>query len=149
MFLEEDADPKGFEFPDSFQTFGGISRESGYGLHQHLIDSSIPTVCKQSLEILPFFRGGSGDAFICIDVHQLPLVMGSNHFHIVAVLRSKAVDLVIGVRADTAVSRNPQDDFFLRHIGWYENLLSCQIVPCHCHSSPPLSATHITTPFLE
>lgn len=55
MFLEEDADPKGFEFPDSIQALGGISRESGYGLHQHLIDSSVPAICKQSLEILSLF----------------------------------------------------------------------------------------------
>jgi len=75
--------------------------------------------------------------------------MGSDHFHVVAVLRSEAVDLVVGVRTDAAVSRNPQDDFFLRHISWYENLLSRQVTPCRCRSFTPLLATHITTPFPE
>ena len=75
--------------------------------------------------------------------------MSSDHFHVVAVLRSEAVDLVVGVRTDATVSRNPQDDFFLRHIGWYGNLLSRQVVFYRCHSFTPLSATHITTPFPE
>ena len=95
MFLEEDADPKGFEFPDSFQTLGGISRESGYGLHQHLIDSSVPAVRKQSLKILPFFRGGPGDAFICVYFCKLPVIMLSDIVIVIALLGCEAVELIL------------------------------------------------------
>ena len=112
MFLEEHADAKGFQFPDSFQAFGGISSEPGNGLHQHLIDSSFSAICKKPLKILSFLGGGTGDALIRINLNQFPSVMVSDQVMIMGLLRSKAVQLVIRIRTDTAIGGHTQSDCF-------------------------------------
>ena len=95
MFLEVDADAKGFQFPDRFQALRGVSGKPGYGFYQHLIDASLSAIRKKALEILPSLCGSTGDPFIRIDINQLPLVMCSDHFSVMIVLCGEAVDLVI------------------------------------------------------
>ena len=63
--------------------------------HQHLIDSSVPAVRKQSLKILPFFRGGPGDAFICVYFCKLPVIMLSDIVIVIALLGCEAVELIL------------------------------------------------------
>lgn len=60
--------------------------------------------------------------------------MGRNHFVVMIILRSEAVNLIVGVGTDTAVGSNPQDDFLLRLRCRYVNLFSCQVIPCRYHS---------------
>ena len=108
MFFEEHTDAQFFQFPDVLQTLFRISGEPGYGLYEDLIDPSFTAVRQHSLEIIPLGGGGSRDAFICIDLRKLPAVVFSDVVIVIGLLGSEAVELILRVGTDTAISGNPQ-----------------------------------------
>jgi hypothetical protein len=112
MFFEEHTDAQFFQFPDVLQTLFRISGEPGYGLYEDLIDPSFTAVRQHSLEVIPLGGGGSRDAFICIDLRKLPVIMLADVFIVIALLGCETVELVIGVGTDTAIGRNTQNNCF-------------------------------------
>ncbi len=72
-----------------------------------------------SVEIIAFAHCKAGDAFVGVDVHQLPIIMAGDVLGVVVDLCDVGVLLVIRIAADTGVWRYTElCDFLLS--GFYD-----------------------------
>ena len=67
----------------------------------------LPTVCHQAVEVLPLIHPRAGQALICVDVHQIPAIVGVDRLRIGPDLGSVGMELVCRVRTDPAVGLLP------------------------------------------
>ena len=149
LALEADIDAQLLQLPHRLQTVLCVPGEAGDGFDEDLVDESSAAVRHHALEVLPLCGGGAGDALVGVDIHHAPLSLAGDQLGVVAVLRREGVELVIGVRADTGISRYPQLRILrlLRRLDLDDAGLRCQ---CRCavcqmlfrHAcSPPVFAT--------
>ena len=108
LLLEADAHADFLQLPCGLQTVLGVSCEAGDGLHQNFVDPAPLAVCEESLEVLSLVRRCAGDPPVGVNIHQLPIRVFSYEGGVVSVLCGERVELVRGIRADTAVCRYPE-----------------------------------------
>ena len=85
----------------------GVSRKPVDGFGEDDIDLPGLAHLNHSVEFIPLFRAGTGDALICKHFHRLPIGVAADLAGIILQLVLIAVELLIGVRADPAIGGHP------------------------------------------
>ena len=70
------------EVPAGGETVAGVPGKSGDGLDHDLIDLALPAVCHQAVEVLTLIHPGAGQTLVCVDVHQIPAIVGVDRLRI-------------------------------------------------------------------
>ena len=112
LFLKEHADTDGLQFTDSFQAVDSVAGKAGDGLSQHPVDQSSPAVRRQPLKVIALVRNGSADAFVGIDVYQLPTIMGGDKVCVIPVLCGVGIELLVRGGAYTGIGGNAERNCF-------------------------------------
>ena len=108
LLLEVDADTKGLQFSHGLQTLFGVACEAGSGFDKNAVNTAAAAVFHHPQEVIPLFNGCAGDTLICIDVCEYPVWIAVDEFCKVSGLGCIGVELIIGVRADAGVCRDPE-----------------------------------------
>ena len=107
FLFEDDPDPPGLQHPYSLQAVHCISCETGEGFCQDEVDPAPLAGGDHPFEFFSFLHTGPGDPLVREDPGQFPIRGFLNFLGVVGFLGGVAVDLLLTVGADPAVSRHP------------------------------------------
>ena len=107
FLFEDDPDPPGLQHPHRLQAVYGVPGETGERLCENEVDPAPLADGDHPVELFALFHAGSGDPLVREDPGQFPIWGLLNFLGVVGFLGGVAVDLLLTVGADPAVSRHP------------------------------------------
>ena len=107
FLFEDDPDPPGLQHPHRLQAVYGVPGETGERLCEDEVDPAPLAGGDHPVEFFSLLHTGPGDPLVREDPGQFPIWGLLNFLGVVGFLGGVAVDLLLAVGADPAVSRHP------------------------------------------